>query len=68
MLVKRLAAYIPICLQPLTIYSEIWSEIATLSYPPCIQRPSWGVPIGIPGKSLVLRKLESWGYQIVKTV
>jgi len=27
-----------------------------------------GIPIGIPGKSLVLRKLESWGYQAVKTV
>jgi len=30
--------------------------------------PRWGVPIGIPGKSLVLRKLESWGYEAVKTV
>jgi len=30
--------------------------------------PGWSVPIGITGKSLVLRKLESWGYQAVKTV
>jgi len=41
-----------------------WSEIATFSYPLAVG----GVPIGIPGKSLVLRKLESWGYQEVKTV
>jgi len=27
-----------------------------------------GVPIGIPGKSFVLRKLESWDYQAVKRV
>jgi len=27
-----------------------------------------GVPIGIPGKRFDLRKLESWGYQAVKTV
>jgi len=27
-----------------------------------------GVLIGIPGKILVLIKLESWGYQAVKTV
>jgi len=26
------------------------------------------IPVGIPGRSLVLRKLKSWGYQAVKTV
>ena len=48
--------------------ARYWSQIATFSYPPCIECPRWGVPIGIPGKSLVLIKLESWGYQAVKTV
>ena len=38
-----------------------WSEIATFSYPLAFNAPVGGVPIGIPGKSLVLRKLESWG-------
>jgi len=37
--------------------ARYWSEIATFSY-----------PLAILGKSLVLRKLESWGYQAVKTV
>jgi len=45
-----------------------WSEIATFSYPIAFKAPIEGVPIRIPGKSLVLRKLESWGYQAVKTV
>ena len=48
--------------------ARYWSEIATFSYPLAFNAPVWGVPIGIPGKSLVLRKLESWGYQAVKTV
>ena len=34
------------------------SEIATFSYPLASNAPVGGVPIGIPGKSLVLRKLE----------
>jgi len=47
-----------------------WSEIATFSYTSLpFNAPVGGVTIGIPGKSLVLRKLESWGYlQAVKTV
>jgi len=49
-----------------------WSEIAiffaTFSYPLAFNTSVGGVPIEIPGKSLVLRKLESWGYQVVKTV
>ena len=51
-------------LRAIAIY---WSEIANFPTPLHLT-PHWGVPIGIPGKSLVLRKLESWGYQIVKTV
>jgi len=36
--------------------------------PLAFNAPVGGVPIGIPGKSLVLIKLESLGYQAVKTV
>ena len=52
MLVKRIAAY-PSIFNRLRAIARYWSEIATFSYPSC-------VPIGIPGKSLDLRKLESW--------
>jgi len=38
-------------------------EIATFYYPSLhLTPPLERVPIGIPEKSLVLRKLESWGY------
>jgi len=42
--------------------ARYWSEIATFSYPLAFNAPVGGV------KSLVLIKLESWGYQAVKTV
>jgi len=62
LLVKRIA----------TVYelARYWSEIATFSYPLAFNAPVVGIPlpIGIPGKSLVLRKIELWGYQAVKTV
>jgi len=48
--------------------ARYWWEIATFSYLLAFNAPVGSVPIGIPGKSLVLRKLESWGYQAVKTV
>jgi len=67
MLVKCLAAYTHL---PSTV-SEIasyWSEIVTSSYRLAFNAPVGGVPIGIPAKNLDLRKLESWGYQAVKTV
>jgi len=48
--------------------ARYWSEIATFSYALAFNAPVGGVPIGIPGKSLVLRKLESWVYQAVKTL
>jgi len=67
MLVKRIAAYTHLSS---TFYklARYWSEIATFSYPLAFNDPVWGDPIGIPGKSLDHRKLESWGYQAVKTV
>jgi len=48
--------------------ARYWSEIAPFSYPLAFNAPVGGVPIGIPGKRLVLRKLESLGYQAVKIV
>jgi len=48
--------------------ARYWSEIATFFLPLAFNAPVGGVPIGIPGKSLDLRKLESWGYQTVFTV
>jgi len=42
--------------------ARYWSEIATFSYPHAFNDPVGGVSIGIPGKSLVLRKLKSWGW------
>ena len=68
MLVKRIAVYIPIYLQPFTSYSEILIGNCNFFLPLAFNAPVGGVPIGIPGKSLVLRKLESSGYQAVKTV
>ena len=71
MLVKRIAACRPmhayICLHASEL-ARYWSEIATFSYRLAFNAPVGGVPIKIPGKSLVLRKLKSWGYQAVKTV
>jgi len=48
--------------------ARYWSEIATFSYPLAFNAPVGGVPVGIPEKILVLEKLESWGYQAMKTV
>jgi len=48
--------------------ARYWSEIATFSYPLAFNAPVRGVSIGIPGRSLILSKLASWGYQAVKTV
>ena len=65
MLVKRIAASI---FNRLRAIARYWSEIAIFSYPIAFNAPVGGVPIGIPGKILVLIKLESWDYQAVKTV
>jgi len=40
--------------------ARYWSKIATFSYTLAFNAFVGGVPIGIPGKNLVLRKLESW--------
>jgi len=69
MLVKRIAAYTKsIYLQPFTNYSEILAGNCNFFLPLAFNAPVGGVPIGISGKSVVLIKLESWGYQAVKTV
>jgi len=59
--------HVPICLQPFTTYSEILVGNCNFFLPLAFNAPVGGVPIGMQGKSLVLRKL-SWGYQAVKTV
>ena len=68
MLVKRIAACMPIYLQPFTSYSEISVGNCNFLLPLAFNAPVGGVSIGISGKSLDLRKLESWSYQAVKTV
>jgi len=68
MLVKRIAACTHLSSTVYRAIARYWSEIATFSYPLAFNAPIEGVPIGIPGESLVLGKLESWGYQEVKTV
>jgi len=60
--------HVPIYLQPFTSYSEILVGNCNFFLLLAFNAPVGGVPIGILGKSLVLRKLESWGYQAVKTV
>jgi len=69
MLVKRIVActHLAIYLQPFTSYSEILVGNCNFFYPLAFNASVGGVPIGIPGKSLILSKLESWGYQAVKT-
>jgi len=66
MLIKRIAA--SIYLQPFMSYSEILVGNCNFFLHLAFNAAVGGVPIGIPGKSLVLRKLELWGYQAVKTV
>ena len=68
MLVKRLAVYTHLSSTVMRYIASYWSKIAIFSYPLAFNAPVGGVPVGIPGKCLDLRKLESWGYQAVKTV
>jgi len=58
----------PSAFNRLRAIARYWSEIATFSNPLAFNGPVGGVPIGIPGKSLDLSKLKSWGYQASKTV
>jgi len=57
---KRSSIY-PSIFNRLRAIARYWTSLA-------FNAPIGGVPIGIPGKCLVLRKLESWHYQAVKTV
>jgi len=63
MLVKRIAAYTHL----FSSYSEILVGNWYFFLPLAFNAPVGSVLIGIPGKSLVIRKLESWGYHAVKT-
>jgi len=61
MLIKCIAAY-----AHMPAIATYWSEIATFSYPLAFNAPVGVFPLEFRGKSLVLTKLESWGYQAVK--
>jgi len=67
MLVKRVAIIYPSIFNRLRAIARYWSEIATFPTPLHLT-PRWVCSHWNSGKSLVLRKLESWGYQAVKTV
>jgi len=60
--------HVPIYLQPFTSYSEILGRKLQL-FPILLAFNAHvgGILFGIPGKSLDLSKLESCGYQAVKT-
>jgi len=53
---------------PSTFNRDIGRKLQLFFLPLAFSARVGGVPTGIPGKSLVLRKLESWSYQAVKTV
>jgi len=53
MLVKRIAAYTHLS-------STVYGRNCNFSLPLAFNAPVGGVPIGITGKSLVIRKLKSW--------
>ena len=54
--------HVLISLQPFTSYSDILVGNCNFSLPLAFNAPVGSVPIRIPGKSLDLWKLESWGY------
>jgi len=58
---------VPIYLQPFTRYSEILVGNGNFPTPLHLTPPLGVFPLEFR-ESLVLRKLESWGYQAVKTV
>jgi len=67
MLVKRIAAYTNLSSTVYELERDIGRKLQL--FPTSLNlTPPLGVPVGIPGKGLDLRKLESWGYQAVKTV
>jgi len=69
MLVKHIGTYsLSIHLQPFTSYSEILvGNCNFFSYPLHLTPPLGVFPLE-SRKKLVVIKLESWGYQAVKTV
>jgi len=69
MLVKRIAAYTHLSSTFYELLRDIGRKLQLFATPPlAFNAPVGGVSFGIPGKSLDLRKLESWGYQAVNTV
>jgi len=68
MLVKRIAALYTSIFNRLQAIARYWSEIATFSYPLAFNAPIGVFPLEFRGKVWSSEKLESWGYQAVKTV
>jgi len=66
-MVKRIAAYIPIYLQPFTSYSEILVENCNFSYPLAFNAPVGVFPLEFR-KKIGHQKTRIMGYQAVKTV
>jgi len=58
----------PFIFNRLRAIARYWSEIATFSYPLSFNAPVGGCSHRNYGKSVVHRKLESWGNQAVRTV
>jgi len=59
--------HVPIYLQTFTSYSEILVGNCNFFLPLAFNAPVEVFPLEFRKKSLVLTKLESWGYQAVKT-
>ena len=68
MLVKRIAACIHLSSTVYELKRDIGRKLQFFPTPLHLTPPPLGSSTGILGTSLVLRKLESWGYQAVKTV
>ena len=68
MLVKRIAACIPIYLQPFTSYSEILVGNCNFSLTLAFKCPRWGCFHWNSWKNLCSQKTRIMGYQRVKTV
>ena len=68
MLVKLIAAYTHLSSTVYELQRDIGQKLQLFPTPFAFNAPFGVFPKKIPGKSLVLRKLESWGYQAVKTV
>ena len=68
MLVKRIAAYTHLSSTVYELQRDIGRKLRFFSYSLTFNAPVGVFPLEFRGISLVLRKLESWGYQAMRTV